>query len=418
VNGDEDIRPFVSLRQNFPNPFNPSTVILFSIQSPGFVVLSIYNVLGQKVKTLLEGYSVAGEHTVVWDGDIENGDRASAGIYLYRLKYENRVLTRKMILVDQGRRQSGSPGNTIIKSEKSVQENIKKYTIMITGGDLVVYKSEGVVIPFDRMLNFTVQRFPEGLVLVTIPGGTFRMGDVEGIGQDIESPVHTVTLDDYEMGAHEITHAEYTAYLNEAFPAGDIIISGNSIMGKTGPYAGKEYMNLIAGDNGIFYSQGKFTFPIRLERFPVSNITWYGAKACALFYGCDLPSEAEWEYACRGGKQYLYGTNDGTISEKNANFNMEYGFKDVESFPPNPFGLYDMSGSVREWCNDFQAFYTDLDGINPRGPDKGNFCVFRGGGMYDDAYQCRAAMRFFEHPDHYYFARGFRIVRRPDGITY
>ena len=83
-------------------------------------------------------------------------------------------------------------------------------------------------------------------------------------------------------------------------------------------------------------------------------MTWHGAKAFALHYGFDLPTEKEWEYAARGGKQFEYATDDNTIRSK-MNFCGAKGDDhpiDVGSYPPNPFGVYDMSGNVSEWCND------------------------------------------------------------------
>ncbi len=89
----------VELHQNYPNPFNPTTTLRFSVVSAGHVRLDIYNVLGQRVKTLVDTYRPAGMHTVVWDGTTESGNRAASGVYLYRLRTDGTDASRKMLLL-------------------------------------------------------------------------------------------------------------------------------------------------------------------------------------------------------------------------------------------------------------------------------------------------------------------------------
>lgn len=88
-----------SLEQNFPNPFNPSTEIRFRLEQPSEIELSVYNILGQKIKTLAFGSFPGGEHSVVWDGRDERGGSLSSGVYFYRLRAEAWVLTRRMVLI-------------------------------------------------------------------------------------------------------------------------------------------------------------------------------------------------------------------------------------------------------------------------------------------------------------------------------
>ena len=87
-----------SLAQNFPNPFNPSTQIRFQLEHPATVELAVYNVLGQKIKTLVSGGLPGGEHSVSWDGRDKRGLALSSGVYFYRLRADGRVLTRRMVL--------------------------------------------------------------------------------------------------------------------------------------------------------------------------------------------------------------------------------------------------------------------------------------------------------------------------------
>ena len=96
---DEDVPATVSLEQNWPNPFNPETTIAFSLLNPGDVRLDIYNIRGQKVKTLVNEQLTAGRHAFVWHGTDDNGNDMGSGIYLYRLSSDNQVRTRRMILL-------------------------------------------------------------------------------------------------------------------------------------------------------------------------------------------------------------------------------------------------------------------------------------------------------------------------------
>jgi hypothetical protein len=88
-----------SLQQNYPNPFNPSTTIPFSFERAGYVELTVFNTLGQKVKTLFSGQAPPGNHAVHWEGKDEEGYFVASGVYIYQLKQENRTLVGKMILM-------------------------------------------------------------------------------------------------------------------------------------------------------------------------------------------------------------------------------------------------------------------------------------------------------------------------------
>jgi hypothetical protein len=88
-----------SLDQNFPNPFNPSTTIMYSLKDPGHVTLSIYNVLGQNVRTLVDEYQNAGSYTTIWDGSDDRGNGVASGMYFYRIKAGDFTEIKKMVMV-------------------------------------------------------------------------------------------------------------------------------------------------------------------------------------------------------------------------------------------------------------------------------------------------------------------------------
>ena len=262
-----------------------------------------------------------------------------------------------------------------------------------------------------------------GITFVTISGGTFEMGDVENEGDSDEKPVHTVTVSSFEMGIHEVTNAQYAAYLNAAFASGDIEVTDGDVYGKTGAWSGQRYLDIGYGNGQnkcwITYSGGVFSVTTGYESWPVVAVTWYGSKAFAEYYGLDLAREAEWEYACRGGRQYKYGTDDGTIGNTKANNDNNVGHPvDVGSYPANPYGLYDMSGNVYEWCHDWYEAYPSGSVDNPTGALNGSYRVFRGGNWGCLDYDCRSAYRDGLNPTLRGDGLCFRVVRRVGGEIY
>lgn len=267
----------------------------------------------------------------------------------------------------------------------------------------------------------------KGITFVSILGGTFQMGDEVGDLHDGCRPVHMVTVSSFEMGVCEVTNTQYALYLNEALKTGDVTSTSESVKGATGEYKGQEYLYLAGyfiyhpgNDCKIQYSNGTFGVKSGYENWPVVWVTWFGAKSFALYYGLDLPTEAEWEYACRGGKQYKYGTSDGTISTITVNY-VETGIKhpvDAGSYPANPFGLCDMSGNVWEWCHDWYRSYSSGSVTNPSGVQTGTSRVIRGGSWYVSAYDCRSTDRNGYIPGNGNDLMGFRVVRRSSPKNY
>ena len=258
-----------------------------------------------------------------------------------------------------------------------------------------------------------------GIIFATIPGGTFQMGDEVGDLWDGCRPVHRVTVSGFEMGVYEVTNAEYAIYLNSALASGDIEIKNGDVYGKTGEWAGEQYLDIgytytPNNDCWIKYSDGTFTVTSGKENWPVIAVSWYGAKSFALYYDLDLPTEAEWEYAARGGQQLMYGTDDGTIDSSKLNYNMNVGNPTpVGTYPVNPFGLYDMSGSVWEWCNDWYGSYSSESVTNPTGAQSGTVRCIRQGTWDNKAFKCRSAYRGRFEPQDSDYGLGFRVVRRP-----
>jgi formylglycine-generating enzyme len=254
------------------------------------------------------------------------------------------------------------------------------------------------------------------VTFVSIPGGTFQMGDEKGdLWKDCR-PVHTVTINPFEMSESEITNAQYCEFLNAALKSGEITADSSSVYIAKGSHDWEKYVWLSRSQDAnnkcwITYSNNVFSVVSGYENWPVVAVTWGGAKAFAKHYGWDLPREAEWEYACRGGKQYLYGTDDGTLSSKKANYTGIGHPVNVKSYPKNPFGLYDMTGNVWEWCADWLGSYSSSPVTDPIESGGGDAIVIRGGSWsYYKKINCRSAHRSSNIPEFGNLQIGFRVV--------
>ena len=249
---------------------------------------------------------------------------------------------------------------------------------------------------------------------VEIPAGTFQMG-VSGImeagagTQPDERPAHQVTLSQgFKMSKYEITNEQFCFFLNAKGIGVDGVYNGKTmIISSEGQ----------ASDWGVHYNGTEWEPAAGYENFPVIYVTWYGAAEFAAFAGGSLPTEAQWEYACRGGiEDKPFGLGNGMSLTKNlANFNWMMECENgnmamngntsststvaVDSYTPNAFGLYNMHGNVREWCSDWYAVNYTAEGVtDPTGADSGTYRVFRGGSWGDMYIFCRCAFRNITNP--------------------
>lgn len=241
---------------------------------------------------------------------------------------------------------------------------------------------------------------------VFVKGGMFSMGSPKTeryrYGDEI---MHTVNLDDFYISKTEITYAQYITFLNEINldPAGSL--------------NGVEYVDMDDNECALVYSNGEFRFLPNLQvlndNYPMNEVTWAGAVAFCEHVGGRLPTEAEWEYAARGGtesKGYLYSGGDtirkvcvysGTARRK---------MREIGTMPPNELGLLDMCGSVYEWCSDWYGAYSLETQKNPKGPAIGKFKIIRGGSWNSSGDKCRVAYRGNRNPLSSGVNCGFRVV--------
>ena len=272
-------------------------------------------------------------------------------------------------------------------------------------------------------LSYTVEEpIPEGMVL--IPAGSFEMGSEDAEAAFWEKPVHTVHLDAFYMDTYEVTNAQFKAFV-DANPQWQ----KDNIESR---FARRFYLDLWNGNN----------YPVGKADHPVVHVSWYAAMAYAQWAGKRLPTEAEWEYAARGGlagKKYPWG-DEPTLADANyteqhdENGNPIVGIGDttpVGQYAANGYGLYDMTGNGSEWCLDIYDvfntnFYAESD--NSRNPIAGgesiqelreNFAtvpgylarMLRGRSWYDWARSLRVADRSFDRPGSAFGEYGFRCVR-------
>ena len=229
----------------------------------------------------------------------------------------------------------------------------------------------------------------DGSEMVLIPAGSFEMGDHFDEGDDDELPIHQVELDAFYMDVREVTVGQFREFVNQS---------------------GYKY----GGDWDVVaeYSPG--------DEYPMICVDWNDATAYAEWAGKRLPTEAEWEYAARGGlvgKRYSW-EDDESLARDYANYDGTDG-KDkweycspVGSFAANGYGLYDMAGNVWEWCADWYGsdYYSKSPGKNPLGPDSGSSRVLRGGGWSNYTYYLRVAYRGYYFPHNRIDGLGFRCV--------
>jgi len=250
---------------------------------------------------------------------------------------------------------------------------------------------------------------PDGFVLIN--GGTFTMGSPKDFWKTIayadEHPQHQVTVSGFYMGKYEVTQKEYQEVMGTN--SGNFK-EDNLPVGNVSWYDAVEYCNKRSEKEGLS---------------PVYTISGSGDNRSVIWNrnanGYRLPTEAEWEYACRAGTKSRFITGS-SITTYFANYNgqdrdnigaggVNRGKRTaVGSFAPNPWGLYDMHGNVWEWCWDWYGVYTESAQTDPQGASSGYGRVVRGGSWYNADRRLRSASRGEISPSTQSSSLGFRLV--------
>ena len=273
--------------------------------------------------------------------------------------------------------------------------------------------------------------FPQ---LADIPGGAFDMGSEEGY--DDEKPLHRVTVSGFRMARTPVTCWQYGLFCQDAgnrpLPRDSGFGRGDKPVINVHWYEALEYCNWLSRREGL----DEVYEIIPGTREPAVTAHWERN-------GYRLPTEAEWEFAARavrtgdgpprGGGAVRFGNGQNSARDSEMNFDAGHPYNTqnyvekgrmrgettpVKTFPPNPLGLYDMSGNVLEWCWDFWSegethFYrSSQDSVDPTGPETGSSRVVRGGSWLNVAVVCRCSYRYGLHPTDTTHNIGFRVVRR------
>ena len=243
---------------------------------------------------------------------------------------------------------------------------------------------------------------------VLVEGGTFKMGNASG--QNDEKPAHNVTLSSFYMCDHEVTQAEYKAVMG----TNPSDFSGNNKpVEQVSWYDAIEYCNKLSLRDGLkpCYSLNGST---DTSKWGSKGNAWNSVVCDFNANGYRLPTEAEWEYAARGGKNSKGYTYSGANSASGVAWykdNSSNGTHDVKSKIANELGIYDMAGNVSEWVWDWYGNYGSTSQTNPRGSSSGTYRGRRGGSWSDTASNSTVSYRDGNSPNRTANTRGFRIVR-------
>ncbi|MCQ2288516.1 MAG: SUMF1/EgtB/PvdO family nonheme iron enzyme [Muribaculaceae bacterium] len=293
-----------------------------------------------------------------------------------KLKRDEQHMLMYTIIANNNYKENEIPITFTVSDDQSNEDEVKVITVTLGSAVQSFFKEEIVVKKMEEKPTTTVQDADNKMMfavngvtfnMIKVQAGTFKMGATpEQINPwNDEKPVHTVTLTkDYSIGETEVTQALWEA-----------------VMG-TNP-----------SDN-------------KGENLPVENVSW---NDCQMFISklnaitgqyFRLPTEAEWEFAARGGnmsKGYKYSGSNNIYEIGWFSSNSERRASPVATKQPNELGLYDMSGNVWEWCQDKRGKYTEQDVTDPKGAENGSQHVNRGGSYYNAMGVCRVSCRNFNN---------------------
>jgi len=216
--------------------------------------------------------------------------------------------------------------------------------------------------------------------MVFVKGGTFQMGS--NTGHANEAPAHSVTVSDFYIDKYEVTVKQYREFCNAT--------------GRAMPEAPSWGWH---------------------DDHPIVNVSWFDADSYANWVGKQLPTEAEWEYAAKGGNQskgFEYSGSSKLVEVGWCSINSFNQTHPVGQLYSNEIGIHDMTGNAMEWCSDWYAkdYYSISPSDNPQGPRSGSDRVLRGGAWNFDSYFCVVTLRGWIPPTDRSFNFGFRCVKR------
>lgn len=269
-----------------------------------------------------------------------------------------------------------------------------------------------------------------GLKLIRIPAGEFTMGSpVREKGRRQDEPQRQVSLTrDFFIGQFEVTRGQFRKFVEASG------FKTDAERGIRGGYGYDESTNQLPGPDKKY--SWRFAGFSQTDEHPVINVSWNDAVAFCQWLSKQeqktyrLPTEAEWEYACRGGTTTAFCNGDDpekvvdvgnivdALAKEKFPDRIAVGVNDghvftapVGSFKPNAYGLHDMHGNVWEWTADWFGTPEAIPQTDPRGPEQGKDKVIKGGDWYHDWSFARSAQRYPIHPGLCRRHAGFRVVR-------
>ncbi|MCL2243133.1 MAG: formylglycine-generating enzyme family protein [Treponema sp.] len=390
----------------------------------------------------LFGYSDASRYNIIVNGSV-NGIVVSSGqttnttvqlqpvivfnrtgTFIWNITYPSDVTSANMVITPLNAT-NGSPQQTINFSTGALKNNSSsplplntgyyKVTFSMTGGERPIGRVDYMHI-YEGLESYFSYDFIYGLRLIEmvfIDPGTYTRGsnnsDYYGT-----SPSHQVTLTKgFYMGKYEVTQEQYQA-VTGVNPSN---FSSNLASGEVQQrrpveqvtwYDAVEFCNKLSEQERLM-SAYTITGRSPASGYPITSAT---VTVNWNTNGYRLPTEAEWEYACRAGTTTAYNTGN-TISDSTGWYynNSNRRTHEVGKKPPNTWGLYDMHGNVHEWCWDWYGSYTSGAQTDPKGAFSGPIRVFRGGSWSNSAADVRSAYRDGYYPTYQINGLGFRVVR-------
>ena len=399
------------------------SIVIYDAKQVGLITVEVFNMSGAKI---------AGQDFVAQLGlnNVELG--LSAGNYVVRVSgkgysYSAKLQSQLTSAVQASIKYLGqSTSKPLTVANKVKTGAAPQVTMDYTTGDQLkytatagAYKSVRTDVPVaSKTFSFIY------FATANIPAGTFTMGSPSTeVGRKTDEVQHQVTLSAYRMCKKEVTNSKFADFLNE------MGVDEYGICEKATIFKGKvlitesNLVSAVPGDFGLHYVVDKWVPVAGFENTPVVFVTWYGASAYASYVGGALPTEAQWEYACRAGTTTTFNTGD-FLTNLHANYDWSKpynsGVNTVTvspgkplvggSFAPNAFGLYDMHGNTGEFCSDWYGPYLTTAQTNPTGATTGTLRVMRGGGYTREAQTARSAVRQSASSEFTGQALSFRLV--------
>ena len=268
-----------------------------------------------------------------------------------------------------------------VRGDLQSQTSGNKTMIWECAEDGVIVADAVLKLSFTRGKEIELDTRDEEIEMVFVEGGTFMMGctkEQEGDCHNDEKPVHQITLSSFRIGKYAITQGQWEA---------------------------------VMGNNPAYFAKG--------DNYPVENVSWEDAQEFIRKLNIKtgrnyrLPTEAEWEYAARGGKKSAGYRYSGSNTINNVSWNASNSGDSTHPVglkSPNELGIYDMSGNVWEWCGDWSAPYSASAQTNPTGVSSGSYRVLRGGSWRAPGEDCRVTFRYDVNPSDHYYSLGLRLV--------